>query len=192
MSFAILTSNFPTHVPPYFCTSHLASGLIVFWCKFGGVDTEDDLEDNGDGVDIQVVRRENILNFLKIFVSWLVFHVTWIVFYHGLRRPGGFHRDNMDILAEIKKIPPVTRFLCGSSLAVTGATIASIVSPYSVLFAKELVFKKFEVLSLLILEFWNFLTRLLRFRYGGCIRVSFMEVSTMNPADRATRVWTLT
>jgi hypothetical protein len=54
-----------------------------------------------------------------------------------------FH--NMDILAEIKKIPPVTRFLCGSSLVVTGATIASIVSPYSVIFAKELVFKKFEV-----------------------------------------------
>jgi Derlin-2/3 len=54
----------------------------------------------------------------------------------------------MDILAEIKKIPPVTRFLCGSSLAVTGATIASIVSPYSVVFARELVFKRFEVRSL--------------------------------------------
>jgi hypothetical protein len=57
----------------------------------------------------------------------------------------------MDILAELKKIPPVTRFLCASSLAVTGATIASIVSPYSVIFAKELVLKKFEVL--IILEF---------------------------------------
>ena len=56
----------------------------------------------------------------------------------------------MDILTEIKKIPPVTRFLCGSSLAVTGATIASIVSPYSVIFARELVFKKFEVLTLLV------------------------------------------
>ena len=59
----------------------------------------------------------------------------------------------MDILAEIKKIPPVTRFICGSSLAVTGATIASIVSPYSVIFAKELVFKKFEVLTLSSLGF---------------------------------------
>ena len=56
----------------------------------------------------------------------------------------------MDILAEIKKIPPVTRFLCGSSLAVTGATIANIVSTYSVLFAKELVFNKFEVLTFLL------------------------------------------
>ena len=57
MSSAILTPNFPTHVPPNFCTSHLASGSIVFWCRFGGVlggegDNEDDLEDNEDGVDI--------------------------------------------------------------------------------------------------------------------------------------------
>lgn len=57
MSSAILTPNFPTHVPPNFWTSHLASGSIVFWCRFGGVlggegDSEDDLEDNGDGVDI--------------------------------------------------------------------------------------------------------------------------------------------
>jgi hypothetical protein len=34
---AISEANFPTLVPPYFCTSHLASGSIVFWCKFGGV-----------------------------------------------------------------------------------------------------------------------------------------------------------
>ena len=54
----------------------------------------------------------------------------------------------MDILAELKKIPPVTRFLCGSSLAVTGATIASIISPYSVIFVRELVLKKFEVFTL--------------------------------------------
>jgi len=50
----------------------------------------------------------------------------------------------------------VTRFLCGSSLAVTGATIASFVSPYSVIFAKELVFKKFEI--------WRLYTS---FFYGG-------------------------
>jgi len=50
-------ANFPILVPPNFCTSHLASGLILFWCKFGGVlggedDNEEDLEDSGDGVDI--------------------------------------------------------------------------------------------------------------------------------------------
>lgn len=34
---AICEANFPTLVPPYFCTSHLALGSIVFWCMFGGV-----------------------------------------------------------------------------------------------------------------------------------------------------------
>jgi hypothetical protein len=55
MSFAILTPNFPTHVPPYFCTSHLASGLIVFWCRFGGVlgGEDDNEEEEDDGVDIK-------------------------------------------------------------------------------------------------------------------------------------------
>jgi Der1-like family len=54
-----------------------------------------------------------------------------------------FHMDQ--IIAEVKKIPPVTRFVCGSSLAVTGVAIANILSPYSLLFTKELVFKRFEV-----------------------------------------------
>lgn len=31
MSSAILTANFPTLVPPYFCTSHLADGSMEFW-----------------------------------------------------------------------------------------------------------------------------------------------------------------
>ena len=37
MSSAILTANLPTLVPPYFCTSHLADGSIVFWWRLGGV-----------------------------------------------------------------------------------------------------------------------------------------------------------
>ncbi|KAF8167427.1 Der1-like family-domain-containing protein [Crassisporium funariophilum] len=49
------------------------------------------------------------------------------------------------IIAELKKIPPVTRFLCGSSLAVTLSTISTIVSPYSVLYTTDLVFKKLEI-----------------------------------------------
>jgi len=71
MSSAILTPNFPTHVPPYFWTSHLASGSIVFWCRFGGVlggeaDNEDDLEDNGDGVDIM---EEGVHHFVKNLIT---------------------------------------------------------------------------------------------------------------------------
>jgi len=63
-SAAILRANFPTLVPPNFCTSHLASGSALFWCKFGGVfggdvDGDDDLEDGDeDGVDILQKRKE--------------------------------------------------------------------------------------------------------------------------------------
>ncbi|KAF8970356.1 Der1-like family-domain-containing protein [Flammula alnicola] len=49
------------------------------------------------------------------------------------------------IIAEIKKIPPVTRFLCGSSLGVTLSVLMKAVSPYSVLFVKELVTKNFQL-----------------------------------------------
>ena len=37
ISSAILTANFPTLVPPYFCTSHLADGSMEFWWRLGGV-----------------------------------------------------------------------------------------------------------------------------------------------------------
>jgi len=48
-------------------------------------------------------------------------------------------------VAEIKKIPPVTRFICGSSLGVTLSVLMGVVAPYSVLFVKEYVFKKFQI-----------------------------------------------
>jgi hypothetical protein len=49
---AICEANFPTPVPPYFCTSHLASGTIVFWCKFGGVlGGGDESTEDSEGVD---------------------------------------------------------------------------------------------------------------------------------------------
>ncbi|KAJ3490528.1 hypothetical protein NLJ89_g11425 [Agrocybe chaxingu] len=43
---------------------------------------------------------------------------------------------------EIRKIPPVTRLLVGSSLAVTVGSILKFVNPYYVLFAPELVFSR--------------------------------------------------
>jgi len=48
-------------------------------------------------------------------------------------------------IAEIKKIPPVTRFVCGSSLGVTLSVLVNAVAPYSVLFTKDLVLKKFQL-----------------------------------------------
>ena len=48
-------------------------------------------------------------------------------------------------VAELRKIPPITRFLCGSSLAVTIPVLMNIVAPYKLLFVRELVMKKFQV-----------------------------------------------
>ncbi|KZT00662.1 DER1-domain-containing protein [Laetiporus sulphureus 93-53] len=46
---------------------------------------------------------------------------------------------------EIRKIPSVTRFLCGSSLLVTVPVMLEIVSPYSIVFVKELVTRHYQV-----------------------------------------------
>lgn len=60
MSSAILTGYFPTLVPPNFCTSHLADGSIVFWCRLGGVrGGEEDKDDEDDGgVDLSDILEE--------------------------------------------------------------------------------------------------------------------------------------
>ncbi|VDB92350.1 unnamed protein product [Peniophora sp. CBMAI 1063] len=49
------------------------------------------------------------------------------------------------ILDEIYKIPPVTRFLCGSSLAVSLPAMLKVVHPYVLVFVKDLVVKKFQI-----------------------------------------------
>lgn len=46
---------------------------------------------------------------------------------------------------EIRKIPPVTRFLCGSSLAVSIPAMLKLVSPYHVVFVSDLVVQKLQV-----------------------------------------------
>ncbi|OSD08771.1 hypothetical protein PYCCODRAFT_1356851 [Trametes coccinea BRFM310] len=51
----------------------------------------------------------------------------------------------MSFMDEIRKIPPVTRFLCGASLGVTLPVMLQIVSPYKVIFVKELVTRRYEV-----------------------------------------------
>ncbi|KAI0088898.1 DER1-domain-containing protein [Irpex rosettiformis] len=60
------------------------------------------------------------------------------------------------LASEIKKIPPVTRFLIGSSLGITVSAILQLVSPYRLFYVTELVFKKFEL--------WRLYTS---FFYGG-------------------------
>jgi len=46
---------------------------------------------------------------------------------------------------EIRKIPPVTRFLCGSSLAVSLPVMLKLLTPYKVIFVREFVTQKFEL-----------------------------------------------
>lgn len=64
ISSAILTANFPTLVPPYFCTSHCAEGSIVFWCKFGGVRRP---EEDGDDEEEECVWSASIFLILYPF-----------------------------------------------------------------------------------------------------------------------------
>ncbi|KAF9262773.1 hypothetical protein L218DRAFT_381500 [Marasmius fiardii PR-910] len=49
------------------------------------------------------------------------------------------------IIAEIRKIPPVTRFLCGSLIGITGPVLMGMVSPYKLVYASRLVFGKLEL-----------------------------------------------
>jgi len=51
----------------------------------------------------------------------------------------------MSLWDEIRKIPPVTRFLCGSSLVVSAPVMLEVVSPYTVIFVKELVTRRYEI-----------------------------------------------
>jgi Derlin-2/3 len=46
---------------------------------------------------------------------------------------------------ELRKIPPVTRFLCGSSLAVSVPVMLQLLSPFQVVFVRALVIQRFEV-----------------------------------------------
>ncbi|KAG5642536.1 hypothetical protein DXG03_002574 [Asterophora parasitica] len=48
------------------------------------------------------------------------------------------------LVAELRKIPPVTRFLCASSLAVTIPVLMNIVSPYKVLYTYKYVFQQLQ------------------------------------------------
>lgn len=50
-----------------------------------------------------------------------------------------------ELLAEIRKIPPVTRFICVSIVSVTLPVMAKIVSPYKMIFVKEFVTRRLEV-----------------------------------------------
>ncbi|KAI0336718.1 DER1-domain-containing protein [Cubamyces sp. BRFM 1775] len=51
----------------------------------------------------------------------------------------------MSFMEEIRKIPPVTRFVCAASLAVTIPVLLQLVHPYKIIFVKEFVIQKLEI-----------------------------------------------
>lgn len=51
----------------------------------------------------------------------------------------------MSFMDELRKIPPVTRFLCGATLAVSIPPMLQLVSVYKILFVSQLVTQKGEV-----------------------------------------------
>ena len=63
--------------------------------------------------------------------------------HHLILRP---HPATMsELLAEIRKIPPVTRFICASIIIVTLPVMTKAISPYTMIFVKEFVTRKREV-----------------------------------------------
>jgi Derlin-2/3 len=51
----------------------------------------------------------------------------------------------MDLVSEIKKIPPVTRFLCLGTIGITGAAKLGIINIYWIFYHTDLVLQKFQV-----------------------------------------------
>jgi hypothetical protein len=80
-------------------------------------------------------------------------------------------------IAELKKIPPVTRFLCISSLSVTLPVMLQLLSPYKVLYVRQLVTQRYEVRLLLFVRSLQFLT--VYNSYGEYRRVSCLEVCSI-------------
>ena len=89
-------------------------------------------------------------------------------------------------VAEIRKISPVTRILCASSLGITIPVLMNILSPYKVLFVRELVLQKFE--ARLLLFHATLQSRPLLNRYGDFLQVFVLEVSL---ATLSTVFWRL-
>jgi Derlin-2/3 len=56
-----------------------------------------------------------------------------------------------EILTEIRKIPPVTRFLVASSLGITIPAVMQLIPAWRLVFISQAIIKKFEVRPMLVL-----------------------------------------
>ena len=67
--------------------------------------------------------------------------------------PSLYNKMASEFIAELQKIPPVTRFLCASQLAVSLPVMLQLVSPRQVIFIWPFVIKNYEVI--LRLDEWR-------------------------------------
>ena len=91
-------------------------------------------------------------------------------------------------VAELRKIPPVTRFLCASSLSMTIPVILNLVSPYKLVFIPQFVLKKFEVSWCSLLKCGKRKSGIDSMgicRYGESLRVSSSAVSISHSCDNS-------
>jgi hypothetical protein len=84
-------------------------------------------------------------------------------------------------MAEIRKIPPVTRFLCASSLAVTIPVLMNMVSVTKVVFTLDSVMRRFEVCNSYVNTVLMQRRLMLVPSYGGFIPVSSSGVRGLQP-----------
>ena len=84
--------------------------------------------------------------------------------------------DADQIIAEIKKMSPVTRFLCGSSLLVTLSSIIGLIDSRACLFSSQLVFGKLQASDT---SHVPTLSLTISLRYGGYIHPSSWGVSRL-------------
>ncbi|KAI3619508.1 endoplasmic reticulum protein [Moniliophthora roreri] len=79
------------------------------------------------------------------------------------------------ILAELRKIPPVTRFLAISLIGITGTSLLNLVSAYKLIYVQRFVFSKFEFDNELCLIFYTLkLWRLYTSFFLGSGGISFI------------------
>jgi hypothetical protein len=88
-----------------------------------------------------------------------------------------------DFVAELMKIPPVTRFLCATQLAVSLPVMLQLVSPMHVMLIWKYVIRRYEVSSRST-EWGRGQTLIIRVRYGESSPVSSLEVGQSSIQNR--------
>jgi hypothetical protein len=82
----------------------------------------------------------------------------------------------MSLVEDIKKVPPVTRFLCGTTMVITLSTMLAVVERRSLVYTKGLVVGRWQVRSIPYRRYGDDTDANGRCRFGESLPRSFMEV----------------